>query len=72
MAERLTGYQRRECEQVVSDLLEEPGDLWDIGGADLTAFYNEDGTLDEADCVPLPAHCATCDPSWRNHKARGG
>jgi hypothetical protein len=49
LTERLTGYQRRECEAAVADLLDEPGDLWEIGQADLSAFYNEDGTLDEAE-----------------------
>jgi hypothetical protein len=47
LTERLTGYQRRECESAVADLLEEPGDLWDIGQADVSAFYSDDGTLDE-------------------------
>jgi hypothetical protein len=47
LTERLTGYQRRECEAAVADLLEEPADLWDIGQADLSAFYDDDGTLDE-------------------------
>jgi hypothetical protein len=48
LAERITGYQRRECEAAVADLLEEPGDLWEIGQADVSAFYGEDGELDEA------------------------
>lgn len=48
LIERMTGYQRRECEAAVADLLDEPADLWDIGQADLTAFYTGDGELDEA------------------------
>jgi hypothetical protein len=47
LTERITGYQRRECEQVVSDLLDEPGDIWDIGQANVSEFYNDDGELDE-------------------------
>jgi hypothetical protein len=49
LAERITGYQRQECESAVADLLEQPGDLWDIAQADVTAFYNEDGTVNEAE-----------------------
>lgn len=48
LTERLTNYQRRECEAAVADLLDEPGDLWDIGQADLAGFYTDDGELDEA------------------------
>ncbi|MDW5612078.1 hypothetical protein [Mycolicibacterium sp. D5.8-2] len=48
LAERLTAYQRRECEHAVADLLDEPADLWDIGQADYTEFYDADGQLDEA------------------------
>jgi hypothetical protein len=48
LAERLTGYQRKECEAAVSDLLDEPRDLWEIGQADVSAFYGDDGELDEA------------------------
>jgi hypothetical protein len=49
LAERLTGYQRRECEAVVADVLDVPADLWDVAQADITAFYNEDGTVNEAE-----------------------
>jgi hypothetical protein len=47
LAERLTGYQRRECEPAVAELLDEPGDLWDIGQANVSEFYGADGALDE-------------------------
>ncbi|MBB5162485.1 hypothetical protein [Mycobacterium sp. AZCC_0083] len=49
LAERLTGYQRRECESVVADLLDVPGDLWEVARADVAAFYAEDGTVNEAE-----------------------
>lgn len=49
LTERLIGYQRRECEHAVADLLDEPTDLWDIGQADYAQFYNENGELDEAE-----------------------
>jgi hypothetical protein len=49
LAERVTGYQRKECEAAVANLLDVPGDLWDIGQADVSAFYNDDGTLNEAE-----------------------
>lgn len=49
LAERLTGYQRRQCEAAVADLLEQPGDLWDLGKADPTAFFGEDDTLNDAE-----------------------
>lgn len=47
LAERVTGYQRRECEQLVGDVLAQPADLWDIAGADVTEFFDENGTVDE-------------------------
>jgi hypothetical protein len=49
LAGRLTGYQRNECERAVADLLEQPGDLWEIAQADVAAFYGDDGTLNEAE-----------------------
>jgi hypothetical protein len=45
LAERLTGYQRRECEAAVADLLDVPADLWDVAQADHATFYNDDGTV---------------------------
>jgi hypothetical protein len=47
LAERLTGYQRRECEATVADLLDVPADLWDVAQADVATFYNDDGTVNE-------------------------
>lgn len=49
LTERLVGYQRRECEHAIADLLDEPADLWNIGLADYTAFYTQTGELDEAE-----------------------
>lgn len=49
LAERVTAYQKRECEAIVANLLDVPGDLWEIGQADVTAFYDDDGTLNEAE-----------------------
>lgn len=45
LAERLTRYQRRECEAAVDDLLDVPADLWDVAQADHATFYNDDGTV---------------------------
>jgi hypothetical protein len=49
LAERLAGYQRGECERAVADLLDHPGDLWSIGQADPTQFYDAAGELQEAE-----------------------
>jgi hypothetical protein len=81
LAERLTGYQRRECEAVIADLLEVPADLWEIAQADVVAFYNEDGTVNEAELraaagalveqrprLALPNRT----PSWGQHSGDGG
>jgi hypothetical protein len=51
LAERLTGYQRRECEAVVADVLDVPADLWEVAQADITAFYNDDGTVNETELI---------------------
>jgi hypothetical protein len=69
LTERLTSYQRRECEAAVADLLDQPGDLWDIGQADLTAFYKEDGELDEAEL--RAAAGALCEMRPKLAKPRG-
>ncbi|MDX1890118.1 hypothetical protein [Mycolicibacterium sp. 050158] len=45
LSERLTGYQKRECEAAVANLLDVPADLWEIGQADVTVFYDDDGNL---------------------------
>lgn len=49
LTDRVRGYQRRECESMVADLLDVPADLFDIGQIDITAFYDEDGTLNEGE-----------------------
>ncbi|OBK58296.1 hypothetical protein A5656_16615 [Mycobacterium gordonae] len=49
LTDRVRAYQRRECESMVSDLLDVPADLFDIGQIDITAFYDEDGTLNEGE-----------------------
>lgn len=49
LAERVRGYQRRECESMVSDLLDVPADLFEIGMVDVNAFYDDDGTLNEGE-----------------------
>ncbi|BCO36851.1 hypothetical protein BMW24_018295 [Mycobacterium heckeshornense] len=46
LAARLAAYQRRECEQVVADILDQPADLFEIGGVQPGDFYTEDGNLD--------------------------
>ncbi|WP_324666444.1 Hypothetical protein MUW33_2786 [Mycobacterium canetti] len=54
LAERVTGYQRRECEALVADMLEVPADLWDVGKAELAGFYGENDAVD-ADAVRAAA-----------------
>jgi hypothetical protein len=49
LAERLAGYQRRECESAVSDLLDCPDDLWSIGQASVSDFYDDAGELNDAE-----------------------
>jgi hypothetical protein len=49
LSERVAGYQRRECEAAMADLLDVTGDLREVGGVDAAPFYNEDGTLNEAE-----------------------
>lgn len=49
LAERLQGHQRREVEAMVADLLDVPADLFDIGQVQPSDFYNDDGTLNEAE-----------------------
>jgi hypothetical protein len=74
LTERLTGYQRRECESAVADLLEEPGDLWEIGRAELGDFYGDDGTLNEAElraaagalCEMRPKLAKPQGPRWQD------
>lgn len=47
LADRLAGYQRRECEAVVAEILDVPADLWDVAGLNPAEFYADDGTVDE-------------------------
>lgn len=47
LAERVTGYQRRDCERVLEDVLEVPADLFDIGQATLADFFDDDGNVRE-------------------------
>lgn len=49
LAERLAAMQRHQCEAVSGQLLEVAADLWEIGGADPSAFYDEDGLLNETE-----------------------
>ncbi|MCZ0732214.1 hypothetical protein [Mycolicibacterium iranicum] len=51
LAERVAGYQRRECEQLIGDLLAQPGDLWDIARADVADFFDEDGTVEKDEVI---------------------
>ena len=69
LTERLTGYQRREAEAAVADLLDEPADLFTIGLADLAEFYDDDGTL-KADELRAAAG-ALCEQRPKLAKAPG-
>ena len=43
--DQLTTYQRRHAEQVISDVLTTPADLFDIGQADLADFLDDNGDV---------------------------
>ena len=58
LAERLAGYQRREVEAAIADVLDVPSDLWEVGNTDVTALYGEDGNLDEAAALGAAAALA--------------
>lgn len=58
LAERLAVYQRREAEAAIAEVLDQPADLWAIGGADATAFYDSDGALQTADLLAAAAALA--------------
>ena len=47
LSEKVTGYQRRDCERVVTDLLAQPADLWEIGHLEVSEFIGDDGEIDE-------------------------
>jgi hypothetical protein len=49
LAGQVAAMQRRECEAALGDLLDVPGDIWDIGQADPALFYAEDGSLNLAE-----------------------
>lgn len=49
LAERVQHYQRRECEATIADLLDVPADLFEIGQVNVSAFYDDDGTLNEGE-----------------------
>lgn len=49
--DQLTGYQRRTAEQIVSDVLATPGDLFEIGQVDLTEFIGDNGDLHTEDLL---------------------
>lgn len=74
LADRMIGYQRRECELAIADLLDEPTDIWEIGQAEVSAFYGDDGALDEAQlraaagalCDMRPKLAKPAGPRWQN------
>lgn len=45
LAERLTAFQRREIEAQLGDILAQPGDLFEVGRAEVSDFYDDDGQL---------------------------
>ncbi|MDX1883049.1 hypothetical protein [Mycolicibacterium sp. 120270] len=45
LADKVTAYQRRDAEAVVADVLAQPADLWDIGGASVADFLDDDDNL---------------------------
>src|SRR5579875_463102 len=49
LKERLDGYLRREAEAAVADLLDVPGDLFEIGGVDVGGFYDDAGKLNSTE-----------------------
>lgn len=56
LAERLTTMQRREAERLAAARLAQPGDLWDIGGADLTDLLDEHGDVNPAAVAEVVAN----------------
>lgn len=58
LVERLTPYLRREVEAAIADVLDVPGDLWEVGNIDLADLYSEDGTLKTNDALGAAAALA--------------
>lgn len=79
LAERLAGYQRREVEAAVADVLDVPADMWDVAGADVASFYDDDGNLNTNDALGAAAALVDQRPrlakqpdpgrSWGQHSA---
>lgn len=72
LAERLTTYQRRAAESAIADILDEPGDLFDIGGADLADYLDEDGNLNHTDLQGAAAALVVQRPKLGKNYARYG
>jgi hypothetical protein len=45
----IASYRRAECERTLADLLDVPGDLFDVGGAEVADFYSDSGELNDAE-----------------------
>ncbi|WP_055474915.1 hypothetical protein [Gordonia sp. HS-NH1] len=72
LAERLTGYQRRAAEAAIADILDEPGDLFDIGGVDLADYLDDNGDINHTDLQGAAAALVDQRPKLGKNYARFG
>ena len=72
LAERLTGYQRRAAEAAIADILDEPGDLFDIGGVDLADYLDDNGDINSTDLQGAAAALVDQRPKLGKNYARYG
>ncbi|MCT1352233.1 hypothetical protein [Gordonia sp. p3-SID1431] len=72
LAERLTTYQRRAAESTIADILDEPGDLFEIGGVDLADYLDEDGNINSTDLQGAAAALVDQRPKLGKNYARYG
>ena len=72
LAERLTGYQRRAAEAAIADILDEPGDLFDIGGVDLADYLDDNGDINHTDLLGAATALVDQRPKLGKHYSRFG
>lgn len=72
LAERLTSYQRRAAEAAIADILDEPGDLFDIGGVELADYLDDNGDINHTDLQGAAAALVDQRPKLGKNYARYG
>ena len=72
LAERLTSYQRRAAEAAIADILDEPGDLFDIGGVDLADYLDDNGDINHTGLQGAAAALVDQRPKLGKNYARYG